>query len=244
MSASEPGEEAAAATPVSYDAHWSALLVDARDVIRALTEEVVRLRTSLADEAEYRREEEEIAAKTRAAELERNDAASARAARTLKSLDDGGPLDRDVLVHRLAAAEKRAADLERQLSRKTRECDNARRENTSLAKQREADLRALEKLTERAAASATLCEAERASADEARAGERAVRVAANDAMSQVREATRFTVESLQASLREALRRNTLLSAELDVLRTECQPLGLSPVKAKPVEAAEGSAAAH
>jgi cell division septum initiation protein DivIVA len=196
-----------------------ALLDDARDVVTLLTREIVRLRGEKCDFELRLRDEELVGHRARVAALDETHLRRfGPKATPLPSLDDGGALDRDVLIARLAEAEARADDFDRRLRKRRGEHDRLRAELKVQVDARQEDLAAIQRLAKQSAAVAAKLDAANAELAAAARREAALKRRANEVTQQVRDATKGTIEALEQALNEALEHNRVLTAELQIAR--------------------------
>ena len=198
-----------------------ALLDDAKEVLVLLTKEIVRLRNEKCEFELRLRDEELVDHRTRVAELDESYLKRfGPKASPLPSLDNGGALDRDVLVARISDAESKATELERRLRKKKGEADRLRAELKEQVDARQEDLAAIQKLARQSAAVAAKLDVANNEIAAGKKREEALKRRANEVTSQVREATRGTIESLEQALSEALEHNRILGAELALAKQQ------------------------
>lgn len=189
------------------------LMATAQHTIERLTTQVAQLRSQIKHlEVDLRTER----TKTSTALLSRNDKGH-RSLVEVTSPDDGGPLDREVLLHRneaLAAANRR---LELQLAKRKQLCDVAARELKEAAAQREQDLEKIKFLIEAEEVLKTALQSARSlqhDADHAR--ERVMRESTAE-VERIRAATKDTIESLSQALTQSLQRQSSLEEALSAV---------------------------
>jgi hypothetical protein len=230
---SSPSAATVLATPIPAanggpsEAHWSGLMTDAKEVIKVLTKEVLRLREKLFETQSTLNEAAERSHLSRVAEVDEVILKSGRAERgytasPLPNLDNGGALDRGVLAGRITGLESALSDVETQLSRKRKECDKLKEQIKSLTRQREQDEVAFAKLKEQLHQLALQLDERTKQLASSKAKEKSAVDAAARVTQQVKEATQDTIETLQRSLKEALNHNAVLRAELELARIDPQ----------------------